>query len=216
VKLATLRTAKPDGDLVVVSRDLARMTRADDIAPTLQAALDAWADVAPRLEERARRLDEGEKSDVFDPRGAHSPLPRAYQWCDGSVYEAHMLRMAKWSNKTVEPQYYEEPWMYQGASDAFLAPTDDIPAASEAWGISTPAGKALFQMMGVFAEFERAMIRERVRAGLERAKAQGKKLGRRRNEIQNALQKSAVCDQRGWALAGSRRPSGLACPTFSG
>jgi DNA invertase Pin-like site-specific DNA recombinase len=90
--------------------------------------------------------------------------------------------MAKWSNKTVEPQYYEEPWMYQGASDAFLAPTDDIPAASEAWGISTPAGKALFQMMGVFAEFERAMIRERVRAGLERAKAQGKKLGRRRND----------------------------------
>ena len=135
MKLATLRTAKPDGNLVVVSRDLARMIRADDIAPTLQAALDAWADVAPRLEERARRLNEGEKSEVFDPRSAHSPLPRAYQWCDGSVYEAHMLRMAKWSNKTVEPQYYEEPWMYQGASDAFLAPTDDIPAASEAWGI---------------------------------------------------------------------------------
>jgi fumarylacetoacetate (FAA) hydrolase len=79
VKLATLRTAKPDGNLVVVSRDLARMIRADDIAPTLQAALDAWADVAPRLEERARRLNEGEKSEVFDPRSAHSPLPRAYQ-----------------------------------------------------------------------------------------------------------------------------------------
>jgi fumarylacetoacetate (FAA) hydrolase len=97
---------------VVVSRDLARMIRADDIAPTLQAALDAWADVAPRLEERARRLDEGEKSELFDPRGAHSPLPRAYQWCDGSVYEAHMLRMSKWIKKPVDPRFFEEPWMY--------------------------------------------------------------------------------------------------------
>jgi fumarylacetoacetate (FAA) hydrolase len=162
VKLATLRTAKPDGNLVVVSRDLARMIHADDIAPALQAALDAWADVAPRLEERARRLNEGEKSEVFDPRSAHSPLPRAYQWCDGSVYEAHMLRMAKWSNKTVEPQYYEEPWMYQGASDAFLAPTDDIPAASEAWGIDYEGEIAVVTSAVPYgaAQFDRAGARQ--------------------------------------------------------
>ena len=135
MKLATLKNGKPDGELVIVSRDLARMARAADIAPTLQAALDDWSDMRPRLEERSRELNAGGKSEPFDSRRALSPLPRAYQWCDGSVYEAHMVRMAKWIGKPVDPRFFEEPWMYQGASDGFLAPTDDIPAATEEWGI---------------------------------------------------------------------------------
>jgi fumarylacetoacetate (FAA) hydrolase len=133
MKLGTLRTAKPDGALVVVSRDLKRMARVPDIAPTLQAALDDWAAARPRLEARARSLPAG--SEPFDPARCHSPLPRAYQWCDGSVYIAHTERMGRWMKRPVDPRYTEEPWMYQGASDAFLAPTEDIPAASEDWGI---------------------------------------------------------------------------------
>jgi fumarylacetoacetate (FAA) hydrolase len=136
MKLATLRTARPDGELVVVSRDLARMAHAADIAPTLQAALDDWATARPRLAERSAALMAGAAaSEPFDQAQAHSPLPRAYQWCDGSVYIAHTERMSKWIKKEVDPRYTQEPWMYQGASDGFLAPTDDIPAMSEDWGI---------------------------------------------------------------------------------
>ncbi len=136
MKLATLRTARPDGELVVVSRDLARMARAADIAPTLQAALDDWAATRPRLAERYQALMAGKAaSEPFDPKRAHSPLPRAYQWCDGSVYIAHTERMSQWIKKDVDPRYTEEPWMYQGASDGFLAPHDDIPGVDEAWGI---------------------------------------------------------------------------------
>ncbi len=136
MKLATLRSARPDGELVVVSRDLARMTRAADIAPTLQAALDDWSAIRPRLAERYEALMAGQApAEPFDPALAHSPLPRAYQWCDGSVYIAHTERMSKWIKKEVDPRYTTEPWMYQGASDGFLAPRDDIPAVDEAWGI---------------------------------------------------------------------------------
>ena len=141
MKLATLRTDKPDGELVVVSRDLTGMHRVRDIVPTLQAALDDWARVRPLLDARYRALVEAKDSaaEAFDPARAHSPLPRAYQWCDGSVFSAHMERMAKWINKPIDPLYYQEPWMYQGASDAFLAPTDPIPGVSEDWGIDYEA-----------------------------------------------------------------------------
>jgi len=137
MKLATLRTARRDGELVVVSRDLARLAPASDIAPTLQAALDEWARVRPLLQQRFDALEAGraEGAQAFDPARLHSPLPRAYQWCDGSVYASHMERMAKWRGEGIEPHYYEAPWMYQGASDCFLAPTEDIPAASAEWGI---------------------------------------------------------------------------------
>jgi fumarylacetoacetate (FAA) hydrolase len=137
MKLASLRSSRPDGELVVVSRDLTRMARVGDVAPTLQAALDDWGALAPRLEARFQLLEGGreENAEPFDATRAHSPLPRAYQWVDGSVYRGHNERMAKWSNKALDPRWYQEPWMYQGASDGFLAPTDDIPAASEDWGI---------------------------------------------------------------------------------
>jgi fumarylacetoacetate (FAA) hydrolase len=137
MKLATLRSARPDGELAIVSRDLKRMVRAGDIAPTLQAALDDWAAIRPKLSVRFDALEAGReaKSEPFDPARVHSPLPRAYQWVDGSVYRAHSERMAKWSGRPVDPRWYQEPWMYQGASDAFLAPHDDIPGVSEEWGI---------------------------------------------------------------------------------
>jgi fumarylacetoacetate (FAA) hydrolase len=141
MKLATLRTSRPDGELVVVSRDLKRMRRVRDIAPTLQAALDDWGRAKLLLAARHQALVEGKDSaaEAFDPARAHSPLPRAYQWCDGSVFSAHMERMAKWIKKPIDPLYYDEPWMYQGASDAFLAPTDPIPGVSEDWGIDYEA-----------------------------------------------------------------------------
>ena len=162
MKLATLKNGKPDGELVVVSCDLTKMTRAADIVPTLQAALDNWANIRPRLEERYRQLNTGTASEPFDPRCALSPLPRAYQWCDGSVYEAHMVRMSKWIQKPVDPRFFQEPWMYQGASDGFLAPTDNIPAATEEWGIdyegeiavittAVPYGATLAQAAGCIA-----------------------------------------------------------------
>ena len=137
MKLATLRSSRPDGELVLVSRDLTRMSRVGDIAPTLQAALDDWARLRPQLDARYRDLIAGKAAaaEPFHPDKVSSPLPRAYQWCDGSVYEAHNNRMAQWIKKPIDPQYYIEPAMYQGASDVLLAPTDDIPAASEEWGI---------------------------------------------------------------------------------
>jgi fumarylacetoacetate (FAA) hydrolase len=97
--------------------------------------------VKPLLAARYQALIDGEepKAEAFDPARVHSPLPRAYQWCDGSVFPAHNERMAKWIKKPIDPRYYEEPWMYQGASDAFLAPTDPIPGVSEDWGIDYEA-----------------------------------------------------------------------------
>jgi fumarylacetoacetate (FAA) hydrolase len=137
MKLATLKSTKLDGELVVVSGDLRKMVRVSNIAPTLQSVLDDWTRMRPRLEDRYRQLMAGDEPSAqpFDARLAHSPLPRAYQWCDGSVFSAHMERMAKWIQKPVDARFYEEPFMYQGASDAFLAPTEDIPAVTEDWGV---------------------------------------------------------------------------------
>lgn len=136
MKLATLRSNQPDGKLVVVSRDLAKMADAGDIAPTLQAALEDWGRLKPLLEARYRQLNESGGGEAFSSSKACSPLPRAYRWCDASVYRAHYERlMLKWLKRTPDPRYYEEPWIYQGSSDGFLAPTDPIACASEDWGI---------------------------------------------------------------------------------
>ncbi len=145
MKLATLRSGSADGELVVVSPDLSQMIRVRDIAPTLQVALDDWCRLRPLLEERYKTLAAGQApgAEVFDQTRAHSPLPRAYQWCDGSTYFAHMERMTRWRNMEPSELYVLEPFMYQGASDGFLAPTDDIPAASEEWGIDYEAEVAI-------------------------------------------------------------------------
>jgi fumarylacetoacetate (FAA) hydrolase len=141
MKLATLRNGRPDGELVVVSRDLTRLTRVSDIAPTLQAALDDWPRARPRLAERFDRLMRGSApGEPFDERQALSPLPRAYQWLDGGVHLAHQQRMR---HGQVPEWFARETSMYQGCSDGFLAPTDDIVHADTAWGIDYEAEVAV-------------------------------------------------------------------------
>jgi len=141
MKLATLRNGRRDGELVVVSRDLTRMARVAGIAPTLQAALDDWSRTRPLLQARYERLTAGdEPGEPFDQRAALSPLPRAYQWADGGVYLAHQQRMRP---EGVPAWFASETSMYQGGSDGFLAPTDDIVHADTAWGIDYEAEVAV-------------------------------------------------------------------------
>ena len=133
MKLGSLRRPGRDGTLVLVSKDLRRCAPAGSVAVTLQSALDRWHDVRPALEHLARSVEAGTAPGLrpFNPRDAASPLPRAFQWVDGSVYPAHMARMSRWRGVPV-PQ---GPCMYQGASDGFLGPCQPIPAATEDWGV---------------------------------------------------------------------------------
>jgi fumarylacetoacetate (FAA) hydrolase len=135
MKLASLKNGHRDGKLVVVSRDLAWCTDASLIAPTLQAALDDWARCEPELRTLAEQLErETIPSERFHEREALSPLPRAYQWADGSAYVNHVELVRKARNAEMPETFWTDPLMYQGGSDAFLAPRDDIPLGDEAWG----------------------------------------------------------------------------------
>jgi fumarylacetoacetate (FAA) hydrolase len=134
MKLATLRTGNPDGELVVVSRGLKKMTSAADIAPSLREAFDRWSECKPLLEDRYRRLMDGLHNALeFDPAQCHSPLPRSFQWLDGTAYESHRYRMTK--GRPAPDWFEKEPTIYQGRSDGFLAPSQDVPIGSEDWGI---------------------------------------------------------------------------------
>jgi fumarylacetoacetate (FAA) hydrolase len=137
MKLGTLRAGGRDGTLVVVSRDLGQAVEVPEIARTLQAALDDWANLEPELRSIARLLEEGECHEAFalDPAKLHSPLPRAYQWADGSAYLFHVELVRKARGAELPPELLVDPLMYQGGSDGFLAPSDPIPACDEAWGI---------------------------------------------------------------------------------
>ncbi len=139
MKLATLKDGTRDGQLVVVSRDLGRAVAATGIAPTLQAALDDWPRIAPRLSELSVALDAGDGGSrhaiAFDARQAHSPLPRAYQWADGSAFVNHVELVRKARGATMPPEFWTDPLMYQGGSDSFIGPCEDIVLADEAWGI---------------------------------------------------------------------------------
>lgn len=141
MKLASLRSGR-DGRLLVVSRDLSRCMDASSIAPTLQAALDDWARAAPQLEQLARRCEAGE-GEVFDPARCHSPLPRAFQWADGSAYVNHVELVRKARGASLPESFWTDPLMYQGGSDAFLAPTEPIRMDDEAWGIDFEAEVAV-------------------------------------------------------------------------
>ena len=135
MKLASLNDGTRDGRLVVVSRDLTRYCAADNIAPTLQAALDSWAEAAPKLEALYRDVEHNAvPCERFHEREAHSPLPRAYQWADGSAYINHVELVRKARGAEVPESFYSDPLMYQGGSDAFLAPREDIPLGDPAWG----------------------------------------------------------------------------------
>jgi len=136
MKLASLKGGR-DGRLAVVSRDLARAVTAQDIAPNLQAALDDWENLAPRLSSLYEALNAGEAADTFpfDPRNCASPLPRAYQWADASAYVTHVELVRRARGAEMPQSFWTDPLMYQGGSDNFIGPTDPIVAADESWGI---------------------------------------------------------------------------------
>ncbi len=144
MKLATLKNGTRDGKLVVVSRDLTRLTDASFLAPTLQAALDNWRRIAPHLAALSESLEHGSvPSERFHEHDAHSPLPRAYQWADGSAYVNHVELVRKARNAEMPASFWTDPLMYQGGSDAFVPPRDPIRMADEAWGIDLEAEVAV-------------------------------------------------------------------------
>jgi fumarylacetoacetate (FAA) hydrolase len=144
MKLATLANDTRDGRLVVVSRDLSRTADAGSIASTLQQALDDWATRAPALAARAADLERASPTgEPFDETAALSPLPRAYQWLDGSAYLTHVELVRKARRAEMPPSFYTDPLMYQGGSDSFLAPREEIRMADESLGIDLEAEVAV-------------------------------------------------------------------------
>jgi len=137
MKLASLKDGR-DGRLVVVSRDLQRYLPATGVAATLQAALDDWPNARPALEVIAARVEAGE-GDTFNQADCASPLPRAYQWADGSAYVNHVELVRKARGAEMPATFWTDPLMYQGGSDSFIGPRDNIPMADEAWGIDFEA-----------------------------------------------------------------------------
>lgn len=139
MKLASLKHGR-DGRLVLVSNDLAWFTDAFLIAPTLQAALDDWERVEPDLRALAESLEHGGvPRGRFHEREAASPLPRAYQWADGSAYVNHVALVRQARGAEMPDSFWTDPLMYQGGSDGFLAPRDPIPLADESWGCDLEA-----------------------------------------------------------------------------
>ena len=135
MKLASLKDGR-DGRHIVVSRDLARAADAGGIAPTRQAALDDWDRAAPKLADLAAGVEHDLVSSfAFDEHGCASPLPRAYQWADGSAYVNHVALVRRARGAEMPASFWTDPLIYQGGSDCFLAPRDPIVMAEEAWGI---------------------------------------------------------------------------------
>jgi fumarylacetoacetate (FAA) hydrolase len=142
MKLGTVKDGTRDGTLVVVSRDLETAVKAEGIAPTLQAALDDWSAKAPALATLYSGLNAHKVvTGVFplEPQRMAAPLPRAYQWVDGSAYLVHAERVRRSRGAELPASAYEDPLMYQGGSDTMLGPHDDIALADEAWGIDYEA-----------------------------------------------------------------------------
>jgi fumarylacetoacetate (FAA) hydrolase len=137
MKLATYRDGTPDGRLLVVSRDLRHAVTAANVAPNLLAALERWADAAPRLQALSDALNDGRADDAFgfDAAQCMAPLPRTFQWCDASAFLNHGRLMERAFNTPPIPDFETVPVMYQGASDDFLGPRDDVPLPDEALGI---------------------------------------------------------------------------------
>jgi len=135
MKLASYKHGR-DGQLMVVNKELTRAAVATDIAPTLQAALEDWSNVHLALEHRLRELEDGKVAPVpFDPAKCASPLPRAYQWADGSAYVNHVELVRKARGAEMPPSFWTDPLMYQGGSDSFLAPMEDIVFPDDKGGI---------------------------------------------------------------------------------
>ncbi|MCD9047798.1 fumarylacetoacetate hydrolase family protein [Luteimonas sp. MHLX1A] len=141
MKLGSLKEGGRDGTLVVVSRDLARAVRADGIAPTLQRALEDWSNTAPRLNALAQQLEAGDVDGAFDldVSALASPLPRAYEFVDGSAYLPHVERVRRARGAEVPESFYTDPLMYQATSAGFLGPRDPVRVVSEDYGIDLEA-----------------------------------------------------------------------------
>jgi fumarylacetoacetate (FAA) hydrolase len=145
MKLASLKSGR-DGTLVVVSRDLSRAISADSIAPTLQAAMDNWAECEPKLIALFDELQAGalEGEFAFDTTRAAAPLPRCYHWADGSAYVTHVELVRKARGAELPESFWTEPLMYMGASDAFIGANDEVLAENEDWGIDFEAEVVVF------------------------------------------------------------------------
>jgi fumarylacetoacetate (FAA) hydrolase len=143
MKLASLKSGR-DGRLVLVSNDLTRYTDVSRIAPTLQGALDDWSTAEPRLRELAQSLEAGAAPvERFHERECASPLPRAFQWADGSAYVNHVELVRKARNAKMPETFWTDPLMYQGGSDSFIGPRDPISLADTGWGIDMEAEIAI-------------------------------------------------------------------------
>lgn len=145
MKLATLRDGSRDGQLVVVSRDLTLAHHAAGIVSRLQGALDDWNFIAPQLADLYQTLNEGRARHAFpfDPALAMAPLPRAYQWADGSAYVNHVELVRKARGAEMPPSFWTDPLMYQGGSDDLLGPRDAVVCPSEEYGIDFEAEVAV-------------------------------------------------------------------------
>ena len=145
MKLATYKDGSRDGQLVVVSRDLTTAHYASGIATKLQQVLDDWNFLSPQLEDLSQTLNQGKARHAFpfDPKLCMAPLPRAYQWADGSAYMNHVELVRASRNSEVPANFYEDPLMYQGGSDDFLGPCYDVVCPSTDFGIDFEAEVAV-------------------------------------------------------------------------
>ncbi len=160
MKLASIKSGR-DGELTLVSRDL---KRAFSLPGTLQTALDHWSEVSPKLTALSTALDEDKvpRAFPFDPAQCAAPLPRAYQWADGSAYVAHIALVRQARNADMPPSLWTDPLIYQGGSANFLGPNEDVPIADESWGIDFEAEIAIVTddvPMGVTADAARGHIK---------------------------------------------------------
>ncbi len=140
MKLATLKNKHRDGSLVVVNRELSRARLVPEIAPTLQTALDHWQETEPQLQQIYQSLNDDSGNGIpFNPNNVAAPLPRAFQWLDGSAYLSHVERVRKARGAELPDSLLTDPLMYQGGSDSLLGACDPIEVASEKWGIDFEA-----------------------------------------------------------------------------
>ena len=146
MKLASLKEGGRDGTLVVVNSAMSRAVKVPQIAPTMQAALDNWAEKEPALIQVFDQLQEGnvEGAFDFDPKQLAAPLPRSYHWADGSAYVTHVEMVRKARGAELPESFWTDPLMYMGASDAFIGPCDDVLMESEDWGIDFESEIAIF------------------------------------------------------------------------
>ena len=140
MKFATYKNAQRDGELMLVSRDLTRAVSAAPVAQTLQQFIDNWDALEAQMQSRYEKLNSGEiECEAFDPKRCHSPLPRAYHWADGSAYVNHVELVRRARGAEIPESFWTDPLMYQGGSDDFIGPYDDVVVPDVAMGIDFEA-----------------------------------------------------------------------------